>query len=123
MTLRIDPSKKISSIKAEFNAAFPFLRLEFFKHQHKVNAPSPKSDLILRDVPLNELIHGKHNHVLEITDDMPVHLLEQLFQNEFGISTQVFRKSGKSWLETSVTDDWTLRKQNDEGKELSQFSG
>jgi hypothetical protein len=33
----------------------------------------------------------------------------------------VFRKSGKTWLETSVTDDWTLKRQNEEGMELSRM--
>ncbi|MEI6020712.1 MAG: hypothetical protein WCR21_06250 [Bacteroidota bacterium] len=123
MKLKIDPSKKISSIKEEFNAAFPFLRLEFFNRHHKINALSSKKDMITKDAPLNELKHIKHNHIIEITEEMQVQVLEQLFQKEFGIATQVFRKSGKSWLETSVTDDWTLKRQNEEGMELSRING
>jgi hypothetical protein len=37
------------------------------------------------------------------------------------LSVQVFRKSGKSWLETTFTDGWTLKKQNQEGIDLSQI--
>jgi hypothetical protein len=37
----------------------------------------------------------------------------------YGLSVQVFRKSGNVWLETSATDNWTLRQQNNEGAELS----
>lgn len=122
MKIKIDPTKKLSLIKAEFNEAFPFLRIEFFTHPHKVNAPNSKKDLILKDVPLSELKRSKHIHAIEINDDMPVETVEQMFQKEFGVAMQVFRKSGKSWLETSVTDDWTLRRQNEEGMELSQFS-
>jgi hypothetical protein len=121
MRLRIDPSKRISSIKEEFNAAFPFLRLEFFNQKHKANALSSKKDMITTDARLNEIKHIKHNHCLEVTEDMPVQVFEQLFQKEFGIATQVFRKSGKTWLETSVTDDWTLKRQNEEGMELSRM--
>ena len=122
MTLRIDPSQKISFIKEKFNAAFPYLRLEFFNHQHKVNALSSKKDMITKDAKLNEIKHIKHNHFIEVTEDMPVQVFEQLFQMEFGIAAQVFRKSGKTWLETSVTDDWTLRRQNEEGMELSRMN-
>jgi hypothetical protein len=32
---------------------------------------------------------------------------------------QVFRKSGKVWLETTVTDGWTLEEQNLQGEALS----
>lgn len=59
---------------------------------------------------------------IHITDDMPVSKLEQLFLDQFGLSVQVFRKSGSSWLETTFTDDWTLKRQNDAGMELSQFT-
>jgi hypothetical protein len=49
-----------------------------------------------------------------------VHELETLFQNRLGLYIQVFRKSGKVWLETTATDDWSLFKQNMEGKEWSE---
>jgi hypothetical protein len=32
---------------------------------------------------------------------------------------QVFRKSGNVWLETSATDAWSLKQQNQEGMDLS----
>lgn len=118
----IDANKNISLIQQEFNSAFPFLKLEFFKHKHGINGSSPKSDMITNDVPLNHLHTKQSKDTFEITEDMPVSEVEQLFHKCFGISAQVFRKSGRSWLETSVTDDWTLRRQNDEGQELSGFT-
>jgi hypothetical protein len=41
---------------------------------------------------------------------------------EFGLCVQVFRKSGNHWIETSLTNSWTLEQQNREGFELSSFS-
>jgi hypothetical protein len=35
---------------------------------------------------------------------------------------QVYRKSGKIWLETTVTDSWTLEEQNKQGESLSKNS-
>jgi hypothetical protein len=32
---------------------------------------------------------------------------------------QVSRKSGTLWLETTMTDSWTLGQQNEHGRELS----
>lgn len=121
-SILISANKNISAIQREFNSAFPFLKLEFFKHKHGVNGTNPKSDLINSDLTLKQL-HARHSKdSFEITEDMPVSEVEQLFQKCFGISAQVFRKSGRSWLETSVTDDWTLKRQNDEGQELSMFA-
>jgi hypothetical protein len=49
---------------------------------------------------------------------MTVEELEKSFLVKFGLNVQVFRKSGKSWLETTITDKWTLEKQNTQGEEL-----
>ena len=46
--------------------------------------------------------------------------LEQSFSDVFGLGVQIFRKSGKVWLETTVTDGWTLDEQNRQGEALSK---
>lgn len=122
VNLIINSEKKISVIKEEFNHEFPFLKLEFFKHKHAINKGNHYTDMIQNDFTLKQLHKNNGNTSLVVTEDMQVGVLEQLFQEKFGISAQVFRKSGRSWLETSVTDDWTLKRQNDEGMELSAFT-
>ena len=47
--------------------------------------------------------------------------LEKQFSDNLKLSVQIFRKSGRTWLETTFTDNWSLKKQNQEGKELSQL--
>jgi hypothetical protein len=44
---------------------------------------------------------------------MKVGELEHAFNVKFGLSAQVFRKSGEIWLQTTTTDTWTLAKQNE----------
>ena len=44
-----------------------------------------------------------------------VHELEK----SLGWKVQILRSSGKLYIETSVTDQWTLDRQNQEGAELS----
>ena len=58
--------------------------------------------------------------VAEISGDMTVLELENLFMNRFGLAAQVFRKSGNIWLETIRTDNWTLKQQNNHGMEISE---
>jgi hypothetical protein len=55
-----------------------------------------------------------------ISPQMTVLDLEQHFKMIYGLSAQVFRKSGKVWLETTVTDSWTLEEQNRQGESLSK---
>ena len=36
-----------------------------------------------------------------------------------GFSVLMFRNAGNVWIETSLTEDWTLEKQNKEGELIS----
>ncbi len=37
----------------------------------------------------------------------------------FGLKTEIFRKFGNLWIETSLTDNWTLQQQNKAGEEIT----
>ena len=54
-----------------------------------------------------------------VTQNETVSTLENELWKNFGLSAQVFRKSGNLWIETSLTDSWTLEQQNREGFEMS----
>ncbi len=60
------------------------------------------------------------NGTVDISPETIVHDLEEKFREEFGLNVQVFRKSGKIWLETTATDNWTLGYQNSQGQELDK---
>ena len=116
MKLEITQNNSIHEVQQEFNRQYPFLRVEFYKssdsykgskRQHLVNSmPVAKAGLT-------------RNGKIELNDLMTVGQLEKILQTEFGLSAQVSRKSGVLWLETTMTDGWTLRQQNEHGKELS----
>lgn len=120
MVILIKDERKISAIQEEFNTAFPYLKLEFFTKPHKVNGASPAKEIISNKKTLNESrrIHNKGE--LIVTPFMTVAELEEQCQKIFGLSVQVFRKSGKVWLETTFTDSWTLEEQNGQGEALSK---
>ena len=121
MILKIDDDKSIATVQQEFNAMFPYLKLEFFKRAHGIHQGSPKKDMLNSKLTLKQFSKKHLDGKLEIEDSMKVSDLENSFQMLFNLSAQVFRKSAGTWIETSVTDDWTLRQQNDEGKDLSDF--
>ena len=123
MKLKIDDTKEISAIQKEFNLLFPYLKLEFFKHTHGIYQASPKKDMLNANLTLKQFRNKHQSGELMIQESMKVSELEHAFQALFNLSAQVFRKSAGSWIETSVTDDWTLKQQNDEGKDLSDFMG
>ena len=76
------------------------------------------SDMKLKDIQSNQkpgkIIVSRQTRVSE---------LESQFEKEFGLYVQVFRKSGRVWLETTATDNWTLEQQDEEGKSLNEHLG
>lgn len=119
MKITINDHRKIFAIQKEFNELFPFLKIEFFSKPHKAGASSSKKIIKHPSKTLGECrtIHKKGTII--ITPHMTVTDLEQNLNDIYGLSVQVFRKSGRVWLETTVTDGWTLEEQNRHGKELS----
>jgi len=113
--MKIDNNKSIVEIQKEFASLFPFLKIEFFKNSHKVFEGNSKKEII------HTITHLNKPGEITILETMTVTELEQAFKKQFGLNIQVFRKHGNSWIETTVTDGWTLQKQNEEGKILSEL--
>ena len=122
MKLTINDQQSIEQIRNSFNREFPFLKLEFFSKRHESGQASPLQFLIRKDVTLKECRTVHLSGEIIITPDMKVNELEQLLWTDFGLGVQVFRKSGKVWLETILTDTWSLEEQNKEGELLSKGS-
>jgi hypothetical protein len=115
--MKINQTKSISEIQKEFSGIFPFLKLEFFKKSHNTFGGNSSKEII------GTIDHVKIKETGEIfiTESMTVNELEQRFKTQFDLNIQVFRKHGKTWIETTVTDNWTLHKQNEQGKVLSEL--
>jgi len=117
MTLQILKGRTVGELQQDFNQAYPFLKVDIFKEINGSNNPIIKQRLT-RNIDLSAAGKLKEG-ALELNDYMTVGQLEQMFREQFGINVQVSRKSGPVWLETTVTDKWTLRQQNEHGRELS----
>jgi len=119
MILHISGEKTIREIQNEFHASYPFLKLEFFRHSHKAGKPSPKTDMVSPSSSVGVLMNGNKEANFEVNASKTVAALEQEFHEKFGLNVQVFRKSQTLWIETSLTDHWTLGRQNEEGEIFS----
>jgi hypothetical protein len=124
MKIHISDKRKISAVQEEFSERFPYLRLEFFSIPHNI---SKSSNVVATIIPhyktIGESRKMHKNSTISITHGMKVSQLEKIFKDDFGLYVQVFRKSGRVWLETTMTDDWTLAEQNHQGEELSKYKG
>lgn len=119
MKIDINDHRKVFAIQEEFNEVFPYLKLEFFSKPHKQGGASSKESIAESSKLIGDCRTIHAGGTLTVNPNMTVAELEQNFTDVYGLSVQVFRKSGNSWLETTTTDGWTLEKQNKEGEELS----
>lgn len=120
MVIHLSNDKTVAEIQKEFNTLFPFLKIGFFSKGHRPFEGTAKKSILDSETKLKLI--KKEKTKVQISATMTVNELEQLFKTKFGLNVQVFRKSGKSWLETTVTDNWTLLKQNEEGQELNNLA-
>lgn len=119
MEIKIANTTSIQEIQAEFNKEFPYLKIEFFDAPHVDGVSLPKSKLIMNNQKLSSCRKQANEGDLPIFGTQTVSVLENSFWDKYGLSVQVFRKSGNLWIETSLTDSWTLEQQNKEGFEMS----
>lgn len=119
MNLQITYNRIIGDIQKEFNKAFPFLKIEFFKTKSFARSDFMAHQIIPSKQKLGDGQPAIKEGDIEVSEEMKVSELEKIFKDRFKLAAQVFRKSGNLWLETTMTDDWTLHQQNDHGREIS----
>jgi hypothetical protein len=119
MYLHIGPLRLIGELQEDFNKVYPFLKLEFFPARPVQRDGAPARHSLPAEKKIAEIQVKPVNGDIEIRDDMKVKDLEITFDKQFNLNVQVFRKSGNVWLETTMTDNWTLQQQNMHGREIS----
>ena len=122
MNITINDRREIFAIQEEFNIVFPYLKLEFFLKPLKTGGTFEKKLIKHSSKTLGECSTLHNTGQITITPNMTVVDLEQTFSDVYGLGIQVFRKSGRVWLETTVTDSWTLEEQNRQGEALSKIA-
>ncbi len=119
-TIQFNPDSNIEDAKAVFSRYFPYLKWEFFAVPHIAMQGNPKKEMIKDNPKMEELTKIQEPISISFTGHTTVQELEQQMEDQLGLHIQVFRRSGNIWLETTVTDEWTLSFQNEQGKELSE---
>lgn len=119
MKLQIIRTRPIGELQQEFSKEFPFLKIEFLRFSQpsggKYRSPSNLPSTLRVGYCQGKIAEGD----MIITGDTKVSDLENNFRKDFYLNVQVFRKSGSIWLQTTMTDKWTLKQQNKHGKEIS----
>ena len=120
MLLSINGDRLVKDVQQDFSSTYPYLKLEFIRTNGIHKEQARKENQIKHEQQLR-LAKGRdiHKGDLLIEETMSVAELEKAFKDKFGLIAQVFRRSGNIWLETSITDSWSLKHQNELGMEIS----
>lgn len=114
--LKIDDRISVADFQKNFSSVFPFLKIEFFKPTAKVEDKSYKSNSFLS---ASEKI-GNSTKKININNQTTVTELKKLLSDELGVLPLIYRKSGSMWIETSLTEDWSLERQNSEAEQMNK---
>jgi hypothetical protein len=107
----IEHSTLFSVIQRRFTEIYPYLRLDF---------RSSNTQHIGHAIPGDP---GNSSSLLDL--NMPGDMTVADLVNEFrayGLTVIVSRRSGNAWVETLLTDDWTLSHQNQEAMLVGQLT-
>lgn len=116
----IQGERLVKEVQAEFMNAYPFLKIEFFRNGVTRELMHTKQKLVNINARLKDIaILRKSEGLLDVNDNVTVEGLEKEFMDQFGLAVEVFRRSGNIWLETTMTDNWTLKQQNEHGREIT----
>ena len=96
--MKISIKQKLSEIQKEFNSKFPYLKLEFYKKQHKQEGEI--SQPLNVEKTIKEVSPDAIQEDLAIDGQLNLSTLEQKMYDNFGLNIRVFRKSGNSWVTT-----------------------
>lgn len=103
MEILIEKDKKLSAIQDEFQNRFPFLKIEFYKKAHSQGEGSARENTLNTELTIDAVNKKNASGIIKIQGLMSVAELESAFAETYGLSVQVFHKSGKVWLQTTAT--------------------
>jgi len=120
MNMTVTKKKRLRELQEDFQQQFPFLKIEFYSVFHKNGEGSDKKKKLDSGLTVGEVCKSSDGEKsLTINGSMKVSEFEKIFKDTFGLSVQVFRKSNNLWLQTTITDGWSLSKQNQSAIEMN----
>ena len=120
--MKIANDRKLKNLQEDFQKAFPYLKIEFYKSSHQYGEETPKEEVLSHDLLLSEVRTMDNYGILPLDGNQKTIEFEKLLTKLYGLNVQVFRKSYGKWLQTWATDNWTLQEQNDRSAKMGDKS-
>lgn len=112
----------VAQFQNAFSETYPFLKIEFFEPDEGI-LNTRKRKVVAPETSLKKIKKAQADASIIFGDNTTVFQLEKSLKEEFGLVAQVYRRAGNIWIETNITDMWTLAHQNEQGRQLSIKDG
>lgn len=116
MLLKIHDHERIEEIQDRFNECFPYLKIEFYTQPHKWHEASGQEYLIPPGTYIEDVRRSHESGIFSIKSWDKTGYVEQEFKRLFGLNVQIFRLHKDKWIQTSDSDELTLKEQSDLAK-------
>lgn len=113
MLLKIYDHEKIDEVQDKFNECFPYLKLEFYHQPHKLHEASLEEHLIQPGSYIEDIRKTHESGVISIKSWDKTGHVEQEFKRLFALNVQIFRLHKDKWIQTTDSDELTLKEQSD----------
>jgi hypothetical protein len=120
MLLEINNDLLIKDIQKVFNAAYPFLKVEFFKKPHEWGAYSKEKEKCNPGKKIGSILKKSHPVSFVISPQDKTGDIEKQFHDLFGLEIQIYRRQNDHWIQSAGTDELSLEEQNSIGKKSAE---
>jgi hypothetical protein len=122
MQLAILKNATVGVTQDAFHAEFPYLKIAFFSRSHREHGSNSARQMIGdRNQLLADLPGFRSEGLLAIEPHMRTWEVEKMIEENTGLHVQLFRKSGNTWLETSVSDHLSLEEQSERARAQEEY--
>lgn len=121
MKISISGNTLLSEIQHDFHSHFSMLSFAFFKRGHAPGEANTKNDKLNNALSVAETSGINVSVSFEFTSEITVGEFEKQMEDFLNLHTQVLRKSGDVWLQTTNSDHKTLREIQDEMQAAEGF--
>lgn len=114
MKISISGITLLSEIQHTFHSQFSMLSLAFFKRSHAPGEANAKTDKLNNALSVSQTSGINVAISIDFTPEITVGEFEKQMEDFLNLHTQVLRKSGDVWLQTTNSDHKTLQELQNE---------
>ena len=115
----VDSEDSVKGLQNGFSALLPHWRINFFKNRQDDKKVTGESSVFRPESKMKEINRNIQDGKFEISEEMTISQLENIFSEQFGLYVQVFLNSENLKVGKALDTAGTLKSQNEQKDEIA----